>query len=369
LKVVFDNQIFSSQKYGGISKYFARIASEMNSDRVESKILAGFHINAYLKEENNFVSGYYLNKYPKRSIRAFRKLNKYLSNIQASMIKPDIIHETYFSFKPIIQNDAPVIVTVYDMIQELFTDLFDPYLIHTKEKIDSLKRADHILSISHHTKKDLCELFDISPEKVSVVHLAADKPIKLDKENDIIYSSKPYFLYVGLRVTYKNFQNFLKGFASSEFLKKEMNIIAFGGGEFSAKEKAFFVSLGLSKDQLIQVGGDDQLLADLYSKAYGFVYPSLYEGFGIPPLEAMAYNCPVISSNVSSMPEVIGDSALFFDPNDLDEIRENLEKVVLDQNLRNELISKGNIKSNEFTWEKTARETLEVYQNVINSKR
>jgi glycosyltransferase involved in cell wall biosynthesis len=365
LKVVFDNQIFSNQKYGGISRYFARIASEMRSNGVDAKILAGFHINSYLKEKNDSVSGYYFDKYPKRSIRAFRKLNKYVSNIQASLIKPDIIHETYFSSKPIIQNNAPVIVTVYDMIQELFSDLFDPSLIHTKEKIDSLKRADHILSIPHHTKKDLCDLFNIAPEKVSVVHLAADEPLELELIGDKSFSEKPYFLYVGLRLTYKNFQNFLHAFAASEFLKKEMNIIAFGGGEFSAKEKELFSSLGLREDQMIQIGGNDQILANLYSKAYAFIYPSLYEGFGIPPLEAMAYNCPVLSSNVSSMPEVIGDAALFFNPNDLEEIRVQMEKVVLDQNLREELILKGKEKNTEYSWEKTAEETSEVYKKVI----
>jgi glycosyltransferase involved in cell wall biosynthesis len=168
-----------------------------------------------------------------------------------------------------------------------------------------------------------------------------------------------------LRLTYKNFQNFLHAFAASEFLKKEMNIIAFGGGEFSAKEKELFSSLGLREDQMIQIGGNDQILANLYSKAYAFIYPSLYEGFGIPPLEAMAYNCPVLSSNVSSMPEVIGDAALFFNPNDLEEIRVQMEKVVLDQNLREELILKGKEKNTEYSWEKTAEETSEVYKKVI----
>lgn len=339
----------------------------MNSNGVESKILAGFHINAYLKGNHDFVSGYYLNKYPKRSIRIFRKLNKNLSNIQAKSIKPDIIHETYFSSKPIIKSSVPVIVTVYDMIQELFTDLFDPSLIHTKEKIESLKRADHILSISHHTKKDLCHLFNIPPEKVSVVHLAADKPKEIYNNSNIVSTSKPYFLYVGLRISYKNFHNFIHAFASSELLKKEMSIIAFGCGEFSVKEKELFNTLGLREDQIVQVGGSDEVLATLYSKAYAFIYPSLYEGFGIPPLEAMAYNCPVLSSNVSSMPEVIGNAALFFDPSDLDEMRENLEQVVLDQDLREELILKGKIKSDEFSWEKTAKETSTVYEKVISS--
>lgn len=322
MKVAFDYQIFSLQRYGGISRYFARIAEEMNSEAMQSRIFAGFHINGYLKNRNSFVSGSFLEKYPKRTIRAFRKWNEWQTTVQSFGYNPDLIHETYFSSKPAIRSRVPVVLTIYDMIQELYPELFDTSQIHTRTKIESLLRADHILSISHQTKRDLCNLFEISPDKVSVVHLAADPPLKSDHANDTISKGKPYFLFVGLRAAYKNFRAFAETFAASPLLVKEMNIVTFGGGNFSKNEMDFFQSLGLTENQILHIEGDDQVLANYYSQAQAFVYPSLYEGFGIPPLEAMAYDCPVISSNTSSMPEVLGDAALYFSPFALDELKQ-----------------------------------------------
>ncbi len=364
MKVLFDPQIFSIQKYGGISRYFVRMAEEMQNMGEDVAIEAGWHINYYLTESNSkLVKGHYFHKYPSHSIRAFRKLNSYKGSLRSFLSRPDIIHETYFSSEPIIKTSRSVIVTVYDMIQELYSDQFRPEELVTVPKKAALKRADHIISISHQTKKDLIRLFDIDSEKISVVHLAADKALKIDKVES--EGNRPFILYVGLRSGYKNFSNFLKAFASSERLKSELNIYAFGGGGFNQQEKELIQSLGLSSNQVLQVAGTDLDLASLYSKAHAFVYPSLYEGFGIPPLEAMTYGCPVVSSYTSSLPEVIGDAGLTFDPLNVEEMASQLEKVVFDEDLRSILIEKGYQRVQQFSWKNTALQTLEIYKNVI----
>lgn len=366
MKVAFDNQIFTKQAYGGISRIFAKTAWELQELNVDPRIIGGFHINNYLKDlPKSIASGKFLNAYPKKSLRVFNALNKAWSSFEASSFDPDIIHETYYSFDPPIKKkERPVVVSVYDMIQELYPEMFPAYEITTPEKKATLKRADQIISISHHTKKDLIELFGIPAEKISVVHLAADNLSKGIKE-DFQKPERPFFLYVGARRGYKNFQKLVKAFASSEELKRDFDIIAFGSMGFEKEEIDLFNQLRIAPEKIRHESGDDTYLAFLYSQAFAFVSPSIYEGFGIPPLEAMVNNCPVISSNTSSMPEVIGEAALFFDPTSQEEMKVQLERLVSDASLRADLIQKGVSQSTKFSWKRSALETREVYTKVL----
>ena len=143
------------------------------------------------------------------------------------------------------------------------------------------------------------------------------------------------------------------------------NLICFGGGEFTKAELTLFKELGLKENQIRQCSGDDQLLARLYTSASVFVYPSLYEGFGIPPLEAMSYKCPVVCSDSSSIPEVVGDAGEFFDPYSIESISLAIERVVESNILSNDLIRKGNDRLKLFSWDKCANETLKVYKSLI----
>ncbi|WP_199104535.1 glycosyltransferase family 1 protein [Aquitalea sp. ASV11] len=120
------------------------------------------------------------------------------------------------------------------------------------------------------------------------------------------------------------------------------------------------------QDKVIHISGNDNLLQSLYQSAHAFIYPSLYEGFGLPPLEAMANNCPVISSNTSSMPEVIGNAGYYFNPSDINSIDMAINEVVYNSELRDKLIANGMIRLKEFTWEKCAQKTLQVYKHVLN---
>ena len=176
---------------------------------------------------------------------------------------------------------------------------------------------------------------------------------------------KPYLLYVGSRSGYKNFDMFINAIASSKNLIDEMNIICFGGGVFSKLELVHFEGLGFKKGQINQVSGGDELLGSFYRGAVAFVYPSLYEGFGIPPLEAMVNDCPVICSNTSSVPEVVGDAGKYFDPNSVDDMRESIESVVYSESQRDSLRVLGKNRLRNFSWEKCANETLTVYKSLV----
>ena len=206
------------------------------------------------------------------------------------------------------------------------------------------------------------ELFGIEKEKTSVVHLAYDNSVIVDDELD---NERPFLLYVGWREWYKNFKPFLKSISRSKSIMNDFDIIAFGGGEFTVEELKLMTELGFRNGQVRQISGSDKLLAKYYSQARAFIFPSLYEGFGLPPLEAMSYNCPVISSNASCMPEVVGDAAEYFDPNSLDEMLESVEKTVYSDSRINELVSLGKQQIKKYSWQKCASETLSVYQSII----
>ena len=153
-------------------------------------------------------------------------------------------------------------------------------------------------------------------------------------------------------------------YASSRRTSSEFDLVCFGGGPFGSDEILLFNKLGISEGSIEQVSGGDELLATYYSNASIFVYPSLYEGFGIPPLEAMSYGCAVACSNTSSIPEVVGDSAALFDPQSVDSLSETLEKTLFHSDFKRYLIEKGLNRIQQFSWERCAEETLAVYQKV-----
>ncbi|MCS5489169.1 glycosyltransferase family 4 protein [Algoriphagus limi] len=365
MRILFDEQIFFWQKYGGISRYYARTAEELKKVNPDTKVFSGFNINTYLSDTSKgLVVGKTLQKYPKKGLGLIQRFNQTWSRTFESYYGPDIVHETYFSTKKSHRSKAKVVVGVYDMIQEVYPNLFPKEHLVTVQKKKALERADHIISISHHTKNDCVELFGINENKISVIHLACDPPFQgIEKSQE--FSDRPFFLYVGDRRGYKNFTSFLSVFACSKELMNGFNIVAFGGGAFSKEETDLMVKLGFRPDQVKQYGGSDRVLAELYASAHAFVYPSLYEGFGIPPLEAISYGCPVLASNKSCIPEIIQDGGLLFDPENQEEFLAALKEVCTSESKRKNLIEKGNKRLKNFSWSKTADQTLKIYNQII----
>ena len=365
MKIAFDYQIFSQQSYGGISRYYKNLADQLIQLEQSTVIFAGLHCNNYLSTlPKAMVSGYKLNKYPSKTGKLFQHFNHYLTEYQIKSWHPQVIHETYYSNFSYSSNCTPRVVTAYDMIHELFSKEFNKNDLITQRKINSFKRADHIISISHNTKKDLIEIFGLPSEKISVVHLASEAPTKINNSVLNSVNSKPFLLFVGPRSGYKNFLGLIEAFSHSQKLMNDFNIVAFGGGSLTSKELSIIKQKGFCEGQVKQIGGGDSVLVSLYKVASAFVYPSLYEGFGIPPLEAMAYKCPVISSNTSSMPEVIGSAGEYFDPIEPESIKSAIENVVFSGSRTSYLKAKGSSRLKMFSWESCAKETLEIYNNV-----
>jgi glycosyltransferase involved in cell wall biosynthesis len=369
IKIAYDPQIFSSQVYGGISRYFCEIASRIsNNNDVYVRIAAPMHKNQYLRKiPQSLVSGFYT-AFPANFMRfPQRAFGMLLGDLTLRALSPDLIHETYYFNYPLGPKIAKRVLTIHDMIHEKF-ELQNSWRDKTEKfKIAAAERADHIICVSESTKKDVIETMQVNPDKISVIHLGFDLMTSSDHLFNFkdVFTEKPFLLYVGSRGGYKNFDRFIEAFASSSILKRNFNLICFGGGEFTRLELALFKEFELQENQIRQYSGNDQLLAKFYIKASVFVYPSLYEGFGIPPLEAMAYKCPVVCSNTSSIPEVVGDAGVYFDPYSIESIRLATERVVESESLINDLIRKGENRLKFFSWDKCANETLKVYKSLL----
>lgn len=370
MNIVFDHQIFTHQSYGGISRYFVRLAQGLLALGDQIDVVAPMHRNRYLKDlPSALVHGLEFERFLPKTGRLTILANHLLSKSKLARIAADILHETYYSVAPVTTVPKGCVITVYDMIHEKYPANFSSRDFTTKYKRFAVARADHIICISHSTKNDLCELFDVPEHKISVVHLGFEKfevqPISSIRSNNL---ARPLLLYVGSRGGYKNFERMLRAVALSPALKKDFEVVAFGGGVFSAAERALISQLGFGPDAVRQVGGNDAVLGSLYSQASAFVYPSVYEGFGLPPLEAMAHDCPVVTSNSSSMPEVVGDAGAYFDPLDIEAQARAIADVVFDAQRRKALIAAGRQRLTLFSWERCARETQAVYRKLLAVK-
>ncbi|MDY6462187.1 glycosyltransferase family 4 protein [Acinetobacter faecalis] len=365
MKIKFDSTIFELQKYGGISRYFYELSNELfaldNNDTVD--IVAPLYINEYIKD-SDLVKGFYLDnnkrKIYRKSLKLYSEWSYYLSNVVSNY---DINHITYYKSGLLEKSKAKNIITVYDMIHELYADEFSSGGDIRAEKLTSINQVDHIICISENTKLDLMSILNIPESKISVTYLGV-RSNNLDV-NDVDIISEDYLLYVGNRGGYKNFGRFIQAYAINKKIKNKIKIYVFGGGSFSNTERELFSSLNIYENMVKHVGSDDAILNYLYKNAVAFVFPSLYEGFGMPPLEAMVQGCPVVVSNSSSIPEVVGSAGIYFDPLSVEDISEALTKVVFDDSLRESIIEKGYERIKLFTWKKCAIETRKIYESLL----
>ncbi len=366
MRVAFDSQIFAMQPYGGISRYITRVAQDLLNLEQQVGIFAPIHRNNHLLSlSNEIVFGRYMYRFPPKTIRLFLAYNYFRSRSRITKWKPDVVHETYFSRYGSASRGCPTVITVYDMIHELFADEMPVTANTAALKRIAVDRAEAVICISENTKLDLMRLYGTPASKIFVVHLGFDRFTDQEKsQRSDVCSDKPFLLYVGQRAGYKNFAGFLKSVAASKKLISDFDVVAFGGAKFSSSELRLIQTLGFAENQVRHKSGGDDMLGGLYNLARAFVYPSHYEGFGIPPLEAMAHGCPVISSNTSSMPEVIGAAGEYFNPVDTDDMCSAIERVVYSDSRIDTLITSGEKQLTAFSWDKCAQETLGVYRSL-----
>lgn len=364
MKLLLDHQIFSSQNVGGISRYFCNLISQYKAidPSISISLPISYHENQHLTEVTHFIKDENFNK--KRSFQLFRNYQKENDESIKKALESkdyDVFHATYYD-KNLLKyiTNKPLVITIHDMIHELYPEFFSLRDNTANHKRELALRADKIITVSENTKKDLLKFIKLDENKIEVVPLASSfKTAKTTEKESNTY----YLLYVGNRSIYKNFYFMVSSIANLLRQNDNLYLLCFGH-EFNKKELEFLENLKIRKKVKVS-GKTDAELIKLYQNALAFIMPSYYEGFGIPILEAMSCGCPVIAANKSSIPEVASDAALYFDPKDAQSIRNSVEKITSDQEFRDSLIKKGYQRNDLFSWNKTAKKTMQIYNSLI----
>ncbi len=357
MKILYDHQMFSLQNVGGITRYFSDLITNHASDvTVDFPIL--YSENQYLKEADFGLRSF---DWPK-SFRIRRRIYYFLNQKQSvNAIRRndfDLFHPTYYSTYFLDKLKKPYVLTVHDMIHEKYKNYFSSYDRTAEHKRILIKNASRIIAVSENTKKDIVDLLHVDPEKVSVVYHGYEQKIKPTAQ-----LFRNYILFVGDRRGYKNFSFLLESILPLLKENKELSVVC-TGSPFTPEEMMSFKARSI-EGQMHHICATDAQLASLYKYASVFVYPSLYEGFGIPILEAFYNNCPVCLSNTSCFPEIGGDAALYFDPVDKESLLHAVKSVLENESIADSLRIKGNIRKANFSIKQMVENTTAVYSDLI----
>lgn len=360
-KILYDNQMFTFQRFGGVTRYFADLMYNLPAGEFVADMPMRYCENHYVTE--TYGHKYESIKFPK-NYRIKRLIYAIVNNhIAKQAVKHndyDIFHPTYFSpyfLKAIKNRQKPFVLTIHDMTFERYPQdvlIYDRTIPHKKRLV---AEADHIIAVSENTKRDIVEILGTDPTKISVVHhgyRAIAEPAQ--------QLFNRYVLYVGERKGYKNFLPWLSAIRPLFNLDPELKIVC-TGSPFTHSEQKLFARWNIS-DRLLHISANDAQMASLYRHALCFAFPSHYEGFGIPILEAFANGCPVCLSNASCFPEVAGDAAMFFNPNDAQSMQDSLKELLVSSTLREELKKKGALRSKDFSLERMVAQTCDVYRKL-----
>lgn len=275
----------------------------------------------------------------------------------------DIYHSTLYRRMPLVRARRTV-ATNHDCTQERFPELFrdNGRVVRAKRKL--YQRADRVICVSESSRRDLLEFYDIGRDQTCVIYQGVPQLLRCSEQAGefIERIRRRYLLHVGARYAYKNFDGLLEAYAGGGFAK-DFDLVVIGGGEFAQAEQERIRTLGIQKNVMHWKYASEAVLAEAYSRAALFVSPSRYEGFGLPPLEALTLGCPVLASNSASVPEICGDCACYFNPAIPGDLERGIRDALNDPE-REQRLLKGFKRSSRYNWQKNAADTLGVYESL-----
>jgi len=363
VRILYDHQAFSLQSTGGVSRYYHELIahlSQMGCCRPE--IVLGIQGNGL--DFNNLL------QVKTRGLHGLASLGsgkvRYIVNeVLSTALLPfcgefDVYHPTLYRHVRITRWKK-MVVTHHDCAYERYPALFHRIGMIKRLRARQFESADAIICPSESTRRDLHEFYRVPESKTFVVHHGVpEMGTSLDAVGEPI-CERPFLLYIGSRAAYKNFLILLRGFAAAGF-KNDFSVVVVGGGATTDDELALIGELGLARRVQFVPAAPDSLLARLYTQARLLVYPSLYEGFGFPPLEAMSFGCPVLVAHTSSLPEICRHAAFYFEAEDLESFVSSLRVACFDESQRATKVRDGKELVRSYSWQKCAADTLAVYK-------
>ena len=361
VKVIYDTQTFDIQQFGGISRYFYEIIRNLRATGDDVRLPMLFSKNHYLSRHD--VTSHF-SAMPMGFYKCFKGVFKGLNRRHTLAAMRcggyDVFHPTYYD--PFFLDGLggkPFVLTIHDMIHEKFPQYFSPTDPTAARKALLASQAARIIAISDNTRRDIIDYLGISPDKIDVIYHGITP---VEPSRTLLLPSS-YILFVGQRGGYKNFDLLLSAFAALSAKHPQLHLVCTGRA-FNSQESQKFAALGLI-GKIHHFSATEPQLAQLYCQATAFVFPSLYEGFGIPILEAWANSCPVLLSNASCFPEICDEAGVYFDPASCQSLTETLDRIVTDDALRRHVTELGSKRVADFTWQKAAALTHATYCKVI----
>lgn len=364
MDVLFDHQVFSLQNAGGASRYHCELL----------RCLAGVpdvHIDLFLgisgcpfpfetlSSEHIRVTRFGESLRPGR---ARYLMNEFVGNFVSAKHRVHVYHPTLYRQMPLVRARR-VVATHHDCVHERFPDLFAHagQIIRAKQRLYA--QADAIICVSESSRQDLLRFYDVDRAKTRVIHHGVQRLRGSVVAAVELRACVPadYLLFVGSRAAYKNFDNLLRAFRATG-LHKSMLLLAGGGGPLRDEERALARKLEVETSLVVLPHLSDALLAEAYAAAALLVYPSRCEGFGFPPLEAMAAGCPTLVSDTSSLPEVCRDAPFYFNPQDQGSFERGLLSATSDEAARQRASARGREVASAYSWQKCADQTLGLYR-------
>lgn len=361
-RIFLNDNIIYHDSQRGITRYFRAVADG---------------IIAHFGSETTICSPEFRDYGPARHIPSIRlprmrmRLHNLIASTAAYLERPAIFFSPFHPYYGEVRTLAAEVFTIYDMIYELFPQYFPPQG-HTKKVImkkrQCMERASALIAISENTAKDILTCYPhLDANKIFVTHLGVSSFFFESVNQQHRNPAPPFFLYVGLREQYKNFPRLLMAFGQSGLAKTfDLRVISPIESGFTPQEREIIIKYRLQDKVQLLAAVDETALREHYASAVAFVYPSEYEGFGLPILEAMASGTLVATSNTSSMPEVGGDAAFYFDPHNEEAIADCLRRIAyLSDQERRERILQGGVRAKTFTWARCQQQTVEVLQSLL----
>lgn len=362
MRVLYDHQAFTLQDFGGVSRYHHELLSHATW---QSELAVTLSNNLYLRDGQHSRHRTFL---PDSSLparwRVIRFFNERASRRALRQGQFDVFHPTLLDddyFLELLPAGRPLVITIHDMIPALFPEHYPHRDGRLLERI--AQRANRIIAVSEHTRADILRLLPVTPEKVRVVyhgHTEREYPA-----GAALPVPARYVLFTGSRALYKNFDCLVEALSLLPAAQAQgLHLVCAGGGPFTHAEHALLQRSGWAARSHQFGPVSDAQLSQLYRQAQAFIFPSEYEGFGLPILEAYGQQCPVLLSQASCFPEIAREAALYFPPAQPTMLAEQLGRLLTDTHLRRELVQLGQLRLLDFTWQHTAHRTRAVYEEA-----